>query len=91
MSRQFAKTYGEPDRETFNGIAGLFDAAAQLVGSADTRLAGLLPDGSVDGTPAREALKQGLLRRLSETAAKARAFPEDRHKVGPRRDVDGGR
>jgi len=37
-------------------------------------LAGVLPDESADGGPAREALKQGLLRRLSETAAKARLF-----------------
>jgi hypothetical protein len=66
--------YVEPDAETFNRIAGLFEAAAQLVGSAGTELAGVLPDESADGGPAREALKQGLLRRLSETAAKARLF-----------------
>jgi hypothetical protein len=28
VSRQFAKTYVQPDPETFNRIAGLFDAAA---------------------------------------------------------------
>jgi hypothetical protein len=66
--------YVEPDPETFSRIAGLFEAAAQLVGSAGTELAGVLPDESADGGPAREALKQGLLRRLSETAAKARLF-----------------
>lgn len=38
----------EPNRETFNRIAGLFDAAAQLMGSAGTRLTGLLTDGSAD-------------------------------------------
>ena len=66
--------YVEPDPETFSRIAGLFEAAAQLVSAADTKLAGILPDESPDGTPARESLKQGLLRRLSETAAKARLF-----------------
>ena len=66
--------YVEPDPGTFQRIAGLFEAAVELVGSADTRLTGVMPDESVDGTPAREALKQGLLRRLSETAAKARLF-----------------
>ncbi len=66
--------YVEPDPETFSRIAGLFEAAAQLVGAADMRLTGVMPDESADGTPAREALKQGLLRRLSETAVKARLF-----------------
>jgi hypothetical protein len=66
--------YVEPDAGTFSRIAGLFEAAGQMVGSAGTRLTGVLPDESADGTPAREALKQGLLRRLNETAAKARLF-----------------
>jgi len=66
--------YVEPDPETFRRIAGLFDAAAQLVGADSTPLAGVLPDEAQDGKPAREALKQGLLRRLAETAAKARLF-----------------
>ena len=66
--------YVEPDPATFRRIAGLFDAAGQLVGAAGTPLAGVLPDDSQDGKPAREALKQGLLRRLAETAAKARLF-----------------
>jgi hypothetical protein len=66
--------YVEPDPATFKQIAGLFDAAARLVSAPGTALAGILPDEAQDGKPAREALKQGLLRRLAETAAKARLF-----------------
>jgi hypothetical protein len=62
--------YVEPDPRTFERIAGLFDAAAKLVASADSAWSGNLPDAD----PAPESLKQGLLRRLGETASKARLF-----------------
>jgi hypothetical protein len=66
--------YVEPDPQTFGKIAELFDNTTKLIASTDMQLTGNLPpvDGS-DGQ-ANESLKQGILRRLSETAAKARYF-----------------
>ena len=64
--------YVEPDPATFGKIAELFDAAGKLV--ADSSLAGLLPLGEDANRQNREALQKGLLRRLAETAAKARLF-----------------
>ncbi len=64
--------YVEPDPATFGRIANLFDAAIRLVtGSA---LQGNLPLSDVEDQQARQSLRQGLVRRLSETAAKARLF-----------------
>ena len=60
--------YVEPDPRTFGKIADLFDAAKKLVGAG---LAGSLPQ---DEGAANESLRQGLLHRLDETAAKARLF-----------------
>jgi hypothetical protein len=60
--------YVEPDPRTFGKIAELFDAAKKLV---DAGFAGSLPQ---DEGAANESLRQGLLRRLDETAAKARLF-----------------
>jgi len=66
--------YVEPDPGTYGKIADLFDAAGKLV--ADSSLAGLLPLGEDADRENREALQKGLLRRLSETAAKARLFQQ---------------
>jgi hypothetical protein len=66
--------YVEPDPQTFGKIAGLFDAAAKLVADPGSSLAGALPQMEGEYPQARESLKQGLLRRLAETAAKARLF-----------------
>ncbi|MGA2184840.1 MAG: DUF3160 domain-containing protein [Bryobacteraceae bacterium] len=60
--------YVEPDPRTFGRIGELFDAAKTLV---DAGLAGSLPP---DEGAANESLRQGLLHRLDETAAKARLF-----------------
>ena len=66
--------YVEPDPGTYGKIADLFDAAGKLV--ADSSLPGLLPLGEDADRENREALQKGLLRRLSETAAKARLFQQ---------------
>lgn len=66
--------YVEPDPKAFGKIAGLFDAAIQLVANSRSSLTGNMPQGEDDAQPARESLRQGLLRRLGETAAKARLF-----------------
>ena len=65
--------YVEPDPEMFGRLARLFDAAGRLV-NASEGLRGMLPSDDDSGEAGRRALKQGLLRRLSETAAKARLF-----------------
>lgn len=62
--------YVEPDPRTFGRIADLFAAAVKLVSAPDAGLAGSLPTQD----EAREALQQGLIRRLKETQAKARLF-----------------
>jgi hypothetical protein len=64
--------YVEPDPKTFGRIAGLFDAAIKLVNAPGAALAGNMPQG--EDAQSRESLRQGLLRRLTETAAKARLF-----------------
>ena len=66
--------YVEPDPETFSRIAALFDAASKMIAAPETRLTGMLPLDPDSEKPAREALKLGLVRRLNETAAKARLF-----------------
>jgi len=63
----------EADPGTFEAIASLFDAAGSLVESAPT-LAGSLPTEEPDGVRRPEPLRQGLLKRLREAAAKARRF-----------------
>jgi len=62
--------YVEPDPRTFARIGDLFASAVQLISSGGLRLTGTLPAedrGQVQ-------LQQGLIRRLNETAAKARVF-----------------
>jgi len=66
--------YVEPDPKTFGKIAGLFDAAIQLVGNSGSSFSGNMTRGEDDDPQAQESLRQGLLRRLGETAAKARLF-----------------
>lgn len=62
--------YVEPDPRTFGRIAGLFASAIKLVSAPDAGLTGPLPTED----QVREALQQGLIRRLGETEAKARLF-----------------
>jgi hypothetical protein len=62
--------YAEPDPRTFERIGDLFASAAQLVSSGGLQLAGNLPSGD-DG---QVQLQAGLIRRLTETAGKARVF-----------------
>jgi hypothetical protein len=66
--------YVEPDPKTFEKIAGLFDAAIQLAGNLGSPLAGNIPQTEDENPQARESLRQGLRRRLTESAAKARLF-----------------
>lgn len=62
--------YVEPDPATFRAIAGLFDAAAHLVESSDE-----MPSAApCEGCESPEALWAGLVRRLQDGAAQARAF-----------------
>ena len=66
--------YVEPDPKTFGKIAGLFDAASKLVTDSGSTLTGSITSGEDENSQARESLRQGLLRRLAESAAKARLF-----------------
>jgi hypothetical protein len=66
--------YVEPDPATFRAIAALFDAAGTLMSSPESTLAGALPKEESSEDKSHEGLKQGLLRRLAESAAKARLF-----------------
>jgi hypothetical protein len=66
--------YVEPDVQTFGRIAGLFDAAIALVRDSGSALVGDAPVAGDTDPQARESLRQGLLRRLTESAAKARLF-----------------
>jgi hypothetical protein len=62
--------YVEPSPGVFEAIAGLFDAAEKLVTDSPA-----LADGQVPAEPEdKQALRQGLLRRLGEAAASARRF-----------------
>ena len=61
--------YVEPAPDTLEAIAGLFDAAARAVRGSLALYAGNLPS---EGE--KVALREGLLRRLGESAAKARFF-----------------
>jgi Protein of unknown function (DUF3160) len=62
--------YVERAPKTFEAIAGLFDAEAQTVRSAPALSTGMLPNDD----EGKQALREGLLRRLGEAAAKARLF-----------------
>ncbi|MGO9256627.1 MAG: DUF3160 domain-containing protein [Bryobacteraceae bacterium] len=66
--------YVEPDPQTFGKIAGLFDAAIALIRNSGSWLVGDVSWGDYESQQARESLRQGLLRRLGESAAKARLF-----------------
>jgi hypothetical protein len=59
--------YVEPDPDTFEAIASLFDATIRLLATTLTP-----PDEF--GLGVREPLRQGILRRLSDSAATARLF-----------------
>jgi hypothetical protein len=59
----------EPDPATFETIAALFDETARLV-SSWPRMTGAVPG------EAEEPLQQGIVRRLRESAAKARQFAD---------------
>lgn len=63
--------YVEPDPATFAALAGLFDGLAKTVSTSSSFAEGSLADPDSDK---QEPLRQGLLRRLRETAAKARLF-----------------
>jgi len=63
--------YVEPDPKTFEAIAALFDDMEQIVNSWGTWAEEMSQDGE-DGE--KEALKSGMIRRLSETSSKARLF-----------------
>ncbi len=62
--------YVEADPATFEAVAQLFDRAAGLLDMADQPAAGLFGDEGTDAP----SLRQGILRRLQESAAKARLF-----------------
>lgn len=66
--------YVEPDPQTFGKIAGLFDAAAALIRNSGSSLVGDTPQGNDPNPQGPESLRQGLLRRLADSAAKARLF-----------------
>lgn len=63
--------YVEPDPVTFASLAGLFDGLAKTVADSSSFAQGSLGNPE---TYEPEPLRQGLLRRLNETAAKARLF-----------------
>jgi Protein of unknown function (DUF3160) len=63
----------EADPKTFEAIASLFDGATELVESSPG-MAGSVPKDDANGDQKREPLRQGLLKRLREAAAKARSF-----------------
>jgi hypothetical protein len=66
--------YVEPDPRTFGKIAELFDAAMKLAAAPDFQLTGNLPKEEGADDQANQSVKQGLIRRLTETAAKARFY-----------------
>lgn len=63
----------EADPASFDAVAALFDAAAALVKDEKIRLDGIVP-GSDEIEGRAEPLRQGIVRRLGEVAAKARLF-----------------
>jgi hypothetical protein len=66
--------YVEPDPQTFGKMARLFDGAMALVNTPAWSLSGTMPRPDNESSAAKESVKQGLLRRLKETADKARLF-----------------
>jgi hypothetical protein len=64
--------YVEPDPKTFNAIASLFDQMQQAVAQSSS-LSGNLPTDNPDAAKA-QPLRDGIIRRLQATAAKARLF-----------------
>jgi hypothetical protein len=63
--------YVEPDPATFAALADLFDDLAKTTANSPSFAQGKLEDPESDQS---EPLRQGLLRRLKESAAKARLF-----------------
>jgi hypothetical protein len=64
----------EQDPRTFEAIASLFDEAGRLVESSRQELKGTLPAPAYEEGKKAESLRQGLLKRLKESAGKARLF-----------------
>lgn len=60
----------EPDPRSFAAIAALFEEAARRVAAWPQELPGMLPEEPAEA----RSLKEGLLRRLQDSAAKARRF-----------------
>ena len=63
--------YVEPDPKTFGAVADLFGRLAQSIESSEDFRQGAIPDEDDRNS---ESLRQGILRRLKETASKARLF-----------------
>lgn len=70
----------EPDPRTFEAVAGLFDATAELL-EGRPALAGTTP-GEED-----EPLQRGILRRLRESAERARRFADIARRQGEGREL----
>jgi hypothetical protein len=66
--------YVEPAPKTFEAIASLFDAASEAIRNSPALSFGKLPFDPEQDEKASVALRDGVLRRLGESAAKARVF-----------------
>jgi hypothetical protein len=66
--------YVEPAPKTFEAIASLFDAAADAIRKSPALSSGKLPSEPGEDEKANLALREGVLRRLGESAAKAKVF-----------------
>jgi len=66
--------YVEPAPQTFDAIAGLFEAASEAIRNSSALSSGKLPTSEGNDDEARLALREGVLRRLAESAAKAKMF-----------------
>ncbi|MCE5244946.1 MAG: DUF3160 domain-containing protein [Syntrophobacteraceae bacterium] len=79
--------YVEPDPATFRSIADVFRSMEQMVGAWKISPGAQI---QVEEGDAREALKEGIVRRLSETAAKAELFAKMAEKEIAREPLTGG-
>ncbi len=66
--------YVEPDPETFSAIAGLFDHLAKVVASSPASWSGALAEDQKQNGKADQSLREGVSRRLNDSAQKARLF-----------------
>ena len=73
LIRRPPRGWVETDPKTFEAIASLFEETARFVENSPTGLRGNLPSDSSENA-ATESLRQGLLKRLRDTAVKARNF-----------------